>query len=377
MKKILQSFALTLTIGVLLAWSSIHASAQQHIFPVMSSIEGQDISPDNILNIRILNQGNKTVNVAVKGELRYRQNGINLSYTFMLTLQPGTNTVSPYSVHPEWHFSNAALQDLFLNKRLLPAGTYEYCVTADPVNTSSEVLPGGGEDCIYHTTEDPFLVNLISPDDKAEVHEYNPMLSWIANYSFQSELTYRLRVAEIKKGQNPSAAILRNPSVYDEKNLMVNSQVYPVYAKPLVKDQPYAWTIDAYYKGLLLGSAETWQFVIREDSIINGQPADRSYIDIRKENGASPIYAKGSLKLKFIQEKRHSDSLFIHLLEINGSEIALTQNKLGAVYGDNRYELDLKNGSTLKHAHKYSLVIQTKYGEHFSIPFEYLNPDFK
>lgn len=377
MKTILQSRALNFAIGVLLAWSPTDVSAQQHIFPIMSSIDGQDINPDNILNIRILNQENKTVNVSVKGELRYRQTGINLSYVFKLALQPGTNTVSAYSVHPEWHFSTSALQDLFLNKRLLPAGTYEYCVTADPVNTSSEILPGGGEDCIYHTTEDPFLINLISPDDKAKLQEYNPMLSWVANYSFQSELTYRLRVAEIKKGQNPPAAILRNPSVYDEKNLVVNSQVYPVYAKPLVKDQPYAWTVDAYYKGLLLGSAETWQFVIKDDSIINGQPADRSYIDIRKENGASPIYANGSLKLKFTQEKRHTDSLFIHLSETNGSEIALKQSKLGAAYGDNRYELDLKNGSSLKHLHKYNLVIQTKSGEHFFIPFEYLNPDFK
>ena len=351
--------------------------AQQNIVVDLSPIDGVSITPDNILNFRLQSIGGSSSNtVLVKGSIRYRNSPINLSYSFRYTLKSGMNTISADLAHPTWQFSTSALRELFFNYKLLPEGTYEYCVTVAPVSALGEVSSLSFDECLYHRSDDVFLINLLEPENKAKLHEYNPMLSWIANYSFSNELTYRIKVSEIKQGQNPSNAVMRNQPVYDENNLMQNSIVYPIYAKPLVKDQPYAWTVDAYFKGILLGGSETWQFIILDDSVIQSPPASRSFVDIRRENGKQKLYAIGQLKLKYQLEKYKNDSLTLHLFDDKNQEIKMKQSKLAAQYGDNRYVLDFIEDAPLKHMREYNLLIQSKSGERFTIPFEYLNPDF-
>lgn len=372
-KKILYLLPLVLCCALLLPHT---AFAQPKVIVNMAAVDGIDLTPDNILNLHIQSLDNKSMQVMVKGSLRYRNSAMSMNYSFRYTLQPGMNVLSSAAVHPQWQFSSQVLQELFTIHRLLPAGTVEYCVTADPVNSANEVQNGGGDECIYHTTDETFFINLLMPEDKAKLYEYYPSFSWIANYSLSAELTYRLRVAEIKKGQNAASAVVRNQPVYDEKNLSFNSKMYPVYAKPLVKDQPYAWTVDAYYKGILLGSAEAWQFIILEDSVIKGPPISRSYIDIRKENGASKLYAEGELKIKYVLDKTKTDTLDIALVDEGNNRIPLKPARLPAVYGDNRYTITLKDNTPVKHKHMYKLIVMTKYKEQFIVPFEYLNADF-
>ena len=230
------------------------------------------------------------------------------------------------------------------------------------------------EECLYYRSEDIFLINLIYPDDKEKIKEFNPMLSWVANYAFANELTYRIRVAEIKQGQNPVNAVMRNEPMYDENNLMQNSIIYPVYAKPLQVNQPYAWTVDAYYKGILLGGAETWQFIIPDTTPVQ-ITGSRSYIDVKREHGTVQLYALGDLKLKYQLEKFRSDTLVLQLFH-EDKKIELKQNKLNAIYGDNRYTLDLLQ-SNLKHMGSYKLLIRsTNTGECYALPFKYVNPEF-
>ncbi len=351
--------------------------AQQHILVNLSSIDGIDITPDNILNFRIQNMNTKSTSILVRGVLRYRNSPMSISYSFKYSIGQGVTMISSSQVHPQWQFSSSALQELFFVHHILPAGTFEYCVNVDPVGSSNEVLPGGSDECIYHQSDDFFLINLLMPENKAKISEYYPMLNWVANYTFVNELTYRLRVAEMKQGQNPATAVLRNQPVYDEKNIFQNSKVYPTYAKPLVNDQPYAWTVDAYYKGILLGSAEAWQFIIKDDTVNSISPANRSYIDIKKENGTAQLYAIGELKLKYVLDKRKNDILTINIKDESGKIINAKQMQYSALYGDNRYIINLKDGVTLKHNAHYLLQVSSQTGEQFQLAFIYLNPDFQ
>src|SRR5690606_35880718 len=93
------------------------------------------------------------------------------------------------------------------------------------------------------------------------------------------------------------------------------SMMYPVYGKPLEKFQPYAWTVDAYYKGILLGGAEPWQFTIIEDSLFTAIPRDPAFVDIKKENGSYNLYAPGKLKLKYKLDDLRADTLRLQLLD--------------------------------------------------------------
>ncbi|PQJ13004.1 hypothetical protein CJD36_004470 [Flavipsychrobacter stenotrophus] len=376
MKRTINSLGNNLLLLLCCLLFTVCASAQQNLVVDLSPVDGINLTPENILNFRLQALGTNVGKVQITGTVRFRNSPQNFSYSFKYDLHTGMNTIDAGQAHPQWQFSSSALKELFFNYKTLPEGTYEYCVSVAPISAHGEVSEHPFDECLYHKSDEVFLINLLEPENKAKIHEYTPMLSWVANYSFSNELTYRLRVAEIKQGQNPVNAVMRNQPVYDEKNLMQNSKVYPIYARPLVKNQPYAWTVDAYYKGILLGGAETWQFTIVDESPITGPPVSRSYIDIRKENGAAQLYATGEIKLKYDLDKGRRDTLILKLVDEKGKEHTIKPNKLPAQYGDNRYTLDLMEKGNLKHQHQYRLLVATKSGEHFAIPFEYINPDF-
>lgn len=354
---------------------SIPVNAQQEFAVNMAFLDGVDITPDNILSYTV--ESPKATQVRIKGTIRYKNSGMYLSYSFTTNLLSGVNSINSASLNPQWDFSSASLRSLFTTYKVLPEGTFEYCVSVIPVNSSAESSNNIFDECLYHREDGIFSINLLEPDDKARLREYYPALSWVANYTFSSELKYRLRIAEIKQGQNPINAVMRNQPVYDERNLLQNSIVYPVYARPLEKNKPYAWTVDAYFNEILIGGAETWQFIIVDDTAVKTLPANRSYVDIKRENGKTRLVFAGRMKLKYLLENAPKDVLTLSLINENGKQMRLTTGELKAKYGDNRYILDLKEASNLKHNQQYTLKIQSGTGSTFSIPFTYLNPDFQ
>ncbi len=359
---------------VLITFMSYWVSAQKGIVINLAPIDGVSISPDNILNYQV--QCANGGSVQINGRIRYRNSDLYLFYTFSYTLRAGTNIIAADQVHPKWEFSSPALQSLFFNYKVLPTGTYEYCVTVVPSTTIKESVTANFEECLFHRADDFFLINLIDPSNKEKLKEYYPPLSWVANYSFSNELTYRIRVAPMKQGQNAMNAVMRNQAIFDENNLSQNSIVYPVYATPLVANQWYAWMVDAYYHGILLGSSEAWQFII-PDTLDPAKKGNRSYIDIKRESGLNKLSALGELKLKYLLDNAQTDSLYLEINDENGKKRPLDANKLKAVFGDNRYELDLVNGSNLKHLKKYTMIIKTKSGHEYRLTFQYINPDFQ
>jgi len=342
----------------------------------MAMVDGVDITPDNIFNFQLQSSllGNAN-NALIKGTIRYRNSGMFLSYSFNYNLHQGMNNIGSDMVHPQWQFSTPALQELFLTFKKLPAGVYEYCVTVTPVSKgASEPKPGDVySECAYHQSDEVFLINLLDPDNNARIHEYNPPLSWVVNFPFASELTYRIRVAEIKQGQNPQNAITRNNAIYDESNLMQNSIIYPVYAKPLQVNQPYAWSVNAYYKGILLGTSEYWKFTIIEDTLYKASPFNQAYYEFAKHNGDTRLHAVGELKLKYNSENPN-DTLEVQLFDDKKNEINLPAKKVALIPGDNRFSIVFDDKVNLIDQNKYVVFITTRTKQVYQVPFTYLNP---
>ena len=378
--KILQRVGLRswlLCMVLLLCAGVTSLKAQQQVTVNLAPIDGVELTPDNIFGYQIQSGLASTVNATIKGKVVYRANGLSFSYSFPYTIRPGLNLIDANAVHAQWTFSSTALKELFMDYKKLPTGTYEYCVEVSLNGPGGETVTGGANrECLYQKSNDIFLINLIDPDNNAKLHEYFPVLSWMVNYPFASALTYKIRVAEVKDGQNNTAAVNRNNPVYQESNIPQTSIGYPVYAKPLERFQPYAWTVDAYYKGILLGGAEPWRFTIIEDSELNGLPKDMSHIDIRREQGINIMYAVGKIKLKYVLSDVTSDVLLLDLTDADGKSIKLKKKELKAGYGDNRYELPFANVLSLKHKATYYLKISNQAGEHFTVQFKYVNPDF-
>lgn len=373
-EKWLQRSKQAITVLICVWCFSIKGLAQQDFVVNLAGLDGVAITPDNIFSYTV--QSPKTTSARVKGTIRYKTTGLFLSYTFTTSLQPGINTINKAFINPQWNFSSSSLRTLFNTYGVLPEGTYEYCVSVTPVNTLAESGSSSFDECLYHRQDGIFSINLIDPEDKAKLREYNPALSWIANYSFSTELKYRLRIAEIKQNQNPVNAVMRNQPLYDERNLVQNSVVYPVYAKPLEKNKRYAWTVDAYYNEILLGGAETWEFMIIEDTPLSNAAVTRSYVDVRRENGKTKLVFAGEMKLKYLLDERKTDILTLTLLDDNNKPMKFRPSELNVKYGDNRYSVNLKDSCNLKHNKAYLLDVDAKSGSHYAIPFRYLNPDY-
>lgn len=358
-------------------WMAPKAQAQGTIIVNLAQLDGIDLTPDNLLNFQVQSGYHRSTEALITGTIRYRSHPeFSISYQFAYTLQPGLNMISRDFVSPRFRYSSSALRELFEQYKKLPEGIYEYCVSVQPDYQSHEVAAETFSQCVYHRSAPVFLINLVNPEDKAKIYNYYPVLSWMVNYPIPAALSYRIRVAKIKPGQNAETAVKRNPADYEEKGLSAFSKIYPVYATPLVVNQPYAWTVDAYYKGILLGTAQPWQFTIVEDSLIKGVPLDPSYVDIKRETGKYKLYAPGILKLKYDLEERKRDSLSLTLLNKNQKEVKLKENVLQAVNGDNRYILNFKDNQPLKHLQHYTLIIHSQSGAEYRILFQYINPDY-
>lgn len=340
----------------------------------MSMLDGLAITPDNMLGFTIQSSLPAGTGAEIKGLIRYRQTGKWLRYSCQTRLQPGLNRIDAGSVRLSYTRSDAALQELFVNYKMLPQGTYQYCVEIVPLSAAGERVAGGGdEQCVINKSEDLFLINLVDPENNAKIHERNPVLSWIVNYPFASQLTYRIRVAEVKQGQTNVTAITRNNPVYAESNLPQTTTTYPVYAKQLELFQPYAWTVDAYFKGLLLGGAEPWRFTIVEDSEMVAVPVDIAYYQIDGQNSKSSLIAVGELKLKSTIHI-NSDTLQVLVSDVNGRKVKQLVESFPLVFGENLIRLECR--FALRHKQHYQVQLVGQAGNKVILPFVYYNPDF-
>lgn len=343
----------------------------------LSLIDGVELRPDNIFSYRIQNHSGQVQQALIEGRVQYRQSGLSFSYRYTLNLQPGMNSISRDVIpSPSWTFSSPSLKELFLNYAKLPQGTYEYCVSVTLKKNGSVEYPDPSDPqaCVYQTVEDLFLIHLVTPENDAKIYEYNPMLAWVVNYPFASELSYKLRVAELKQGQTPQSAITRNNAMYRDDHVMTTGTVYPVTARPLQKWQPYVWTVDAYYKGILLGGAEVWKFTIIDDSELVAVPKEQSYYEFEKHQGDTRLYAVGELKLKYVSEL-NADTLHLQIIEDgNGHEVGMQQRTIPLALGDNRLVLGIYEQINLKHKGKYTLTLRRVNGSIYKVPFTYINP---
>lgn len=343
----------------------------------LAQIDGVELNPENVFNYEILNNTGSSKDVAIQGSIQYRNSALKASYSLNIRLQPGNNPIGKErGASAVWTFSESGLKELFKDYGKLPQGTYEYCVSVSLKTINPEYDAGEPiSECTYQTVNDIFLINLIEPENNAKLYELNPMFSWVVNYPFASQLTYRIRIAQVKEGQNNENAINRNNPVYQDNQVMSTSMIYPATAKPLVKFQPYAWTVDAYYKGILLGGAEAWRFTIIEDSLLVEVPVVQSYYEFEQHRGETKIYAVGSLKLKYVSENI-VDTLDVQLLDKNGQEVNMKQKKLTVQHGVNKIDIPFYERISLQHNKEYTYRITTRDAKQYNIPFVYINPLF-
>lgn len=365
------NFVKRLILCLLLCSSAYCTQAQQRMVLNLGLVDGVELSKSNLFDYQVISALNSSRTGTLQGQIRYRNLPYTVSYTMDVTIQPGMNNIRESASRARMSYSGGSVKELFEQYGKLPEGIYEYCVTLT-LNSSGagEVSKETYQECVYGRGTDVFLINLIDPEDKARLYEYNPMLSWTVNYPFASALSYKLKVVELKEGQNALNAVKRNNAVYEEKGLMQLSQTYPVYAKPLQLNHTYAWTVDAYYKDILLGGAEAWTFTIVEDTLLKAVPKEVSYYDFAKHIGETKLYAIDTLKLKY-QSYYAGDSMKYQIVSEKGKEIL--SGSLACKDGLNYWNLELTDNGKFNHMKTYFIYLTDRNRKKYTVPFIYIN----
>lgn len=358
-------------ISGLLAMLTFSAYGQGTAISVsLATVDVGQLNKKSMFSYQLSATGQAAGTVSLKGTLKYRNAPHSLSYTLTVPLRPGINDMAEHLERARFEYSSSSVRELFELFDKLPEGMFQYCVQV--TGLGGEVLQEVVEDCVFGRNEDIFLINLIDPEDKAKLYERNPMLSWVANYPFASSLSYKIKVVEMKKGQNTVNAIKRNNPVFEEKGLMQMSINYPIYAKPLQVGSTYAWTVDAYYRDLLLGGAEPWQFTIVEDSLLKAVPQHISYYEFEKHQGETRLFAVDSIKLKY-ESYRTDDSLKFTFLREDGKIVHET--KQACVPGTNLIGLHLRDQDKFRHGKMYQARITDQRSRTFIVPFIFIRSE--
>lgn len=332
----------------------------------------------DLLNVQIINTGSKEEKVHLTGKVKISNSHELISFSKDITLPLGAFNLSTIRNSISTVFSSLSLKDLYENHKLLPLGRINYCIEIFKLSRLGENYQYNllANECININNDNPFIIELIDPEDNSKINTFNPNFTWVVNSPLIGQLQYRLILAPILKGQSKADALKRNALLFDQKNISTTSILYPIFAKTLEVNKKYAWNVEAYYKGHLLGSAKPWCFEILADTIIDSTQTYISYLDVLAQNDYGEVIVPGTLKLKYQLKNHRNDTLSLKLEDNKGKEVKLKSYNIQNIkYGDNRFEINFYQNLPLKHNKKYTLYLSGKYFTDKKIVFIYKNPD--
>lgn len=113
--------------------------------------------------------------------------------------------------------------------------------------------------CQELAIEPLFPPELLQPSDKST--SCMPIMMWKPPYPVSGDLTYRIKMCEVKKGQSPIQALRTNPPMFDMVQINNTTLNYPQGARPLVKGSKYAWQVNVSTSRFDLGQTDIWSFI--------------------------------------------------------------------------------------------------------------------
>src|ERR1017187_8481671 len=204
------------------------------------------ISVDDIWNLNISNTSTSTFSVVLTGHFTdsLNQQGLEIS-SKAFPVHTGTTLLAALDIPIQntTYFNNAYRQIIALTG-YFPSGKINMCVelAVDGLNDIKS------KDCREQGSFNFSTPELINPADNTVLNDYRPVFTWSAPrpYLIGMEVKYQIKLCEILPGQSADEAITINPAIYTERDIPVNSMIYPVYAQELRENINYAWQIFAY-----------------------------------------------------------------------------------------------------------------------------------
>ena len=215
---------------------------------------------------------------------------------------------------------------------------------------------------------------LISPYNEEVIQTKYPVLTWRAplpTYNFN--ITYRLILTELKKGQSPQQALRRNVPMIRLENINRNSMLYPTSARPLEVGKTYVWQVTAFYEQWKIGVTDIWTFRV-EDVTEMMPPSDESYANLKRKLDAGYYIAENGKILFKIEERYNANSFTYKIYDSSRTDLTSTTSITDGLphkFGFNYYTIDFPTSCSSAYIGQFlTLEITTESGEKSVLRFK-------
>lgn len=316
------------------------------------NVQPFNISPDALLNVGILNNGdiqkvqlitqlagaNGDVIMSAKSNVFDLQKGMN----------PGLNSERKVLT---FEFSGSSQAAYVRSTKNLPSGRYKICATLLVSNGSDKL----DDFCDEIEAEFNQYLYLVNPFDNDTIETLNPILSWTHGEPFsilnQGEF-YRMVVTEIKMDQKAEDAVTVNSPLMVKNYLKEHQIIYPYDAKELKQNSKYAWQVQKISDGVVINKTEAWTFFTKPTE----EKRSLKYVAVKNElDGSFYTAYNGEVFFKFSEEYRTQSGLNFTLIDKKSQpiEVKLTNDDISD---------DKQNGNLIKRSgdNQYMLSLDSK-----------------
>ena len=206
--------------------------------PPLNSLKSADL-----WSVRITNSG-EPFTAYLFGSMTNNENGelIATGQTMTFEVKRGTTNfkVSDLPSVPNINYlsKDPKYKQSFVNTGGAPHGDYKICISLK--RTNNEVT---AEDCIDQKITGGDAPQLIAPGNDSELEIENPVFTWMHIKSPGSNQTYSLKIVELKGGESPENAMLRNKAFFEKEGIQTQMFQYPTSAPQFEDGKNYAWMV--------------------------------------------------------------------------------------------------------------------------------------
>lgn len=310
-----------------------------------------NVTPEAMLSATIVNNGGET-QVMLAAQLFNLNNDLLLTVkSAAFSLRQGLNP--PYSRSiTTTEYGNTSQADYIRTTHSLPGGTFRICVSVISMQTGEP----SDEFCDEIDSDYNQYLYLVNPLDRDTVETTTPLLLWNHSEPFSALAPgeyYRMVVSEIRDQQSAEEAITVNSPLMVKNYLTTHTLQYPYDAQELKEGMRCAWVVQKISNGIVTGTTETWEFVIRK------KPDEKNikYVALMQTLNANFYTAvNGRIYFKFVEEYSSRSGLSAVIVSEKGKllpvAVSRDDNNTAATAatairttGDNRFVLDLDQQS--------------------------------
>ena len=267
-----------------------------------------------MMYVNITNSEHRAVTVYLHGEVRRDGKLIGKGNSNKIEISPGGKRITRSDItkiEKEWW--DKEFEKLLFRLSNLPEGNYEACIFVYKAEGKKLLT----KCCSGFESKPISPPRLISPKDGATLKEKYPLFRWTTPAPAPKEITYTLRIVEVRKGQTKEEAMRTNPAWFEQGGIKTTYLRYPVSARSFEEGKTYVWWTTAELERYSIATSEIFTFLFPTERPIIEEECD----SLRRE------YEKLSRQIEEKKKECDCDSLKRELEEFE-AELANAEKEL-------------------------------------------------